>query len=165
MTRLNTGIFILLITGFAPFGVAQSAGTVEELKDCARMADQDARLACYDELGQRVLREEAADRKPTQEKMARQEAETASTVEIQPLPDELGRSKAVNYLGTITSCKKGGSGDWYFFFDNGQVWKQVNRRDLRLKDCKFDATISSDGFGYKMRIDGFERTIRVKRHR
>ncbi|MBT8081903.1 MAG: hypothetical protein KJO56_05735 [Gammaproteobacteria bacterium] len=165
MTRSNTAIFILLIAVFTCSGAAQPVDTVEELKVCARMTDKEARLACFDDLGDRVLREEPADQKPPQEKVAQAEAESATRSNAQPLPDELGRSTTAQYVGLITSCKKGGRGDWYFFFDNGQVWKEVNRRNLRFKECNFNATIMTDSFGYKMRIDGEERTIRVKRHR
>jgi len=165
MTRSNTAIFILLITVFASSGVAQSADTVEELKVCARMTDQDARFACFDNLGERVLREEPADNKPKQEKMARPEAVTATATNAQPLPDDFGSSKIIQYGGLITSCKKGHYGNWYFIFDNGQVWKEVNKRNLRFKECNFNATIAKDVFGYKMQIDGVEKTIRVTRNR
>ena len=165
MTRSNTAIFILLITVFTSYGVAQSVDAVEELKVFARMADQDARFACFDNLGKRVLREEPADNKPKQEKTAQPEAVTATATNAQPLPDDFGSSKSIQYSGLITSCKKGHSGNWYFIFDNGQVWKEVNRRNLRFKECNFNATITNDAFGYKMQIDGVERTIRVRRNR
>ena len=165
MTRSSTAIFILLITVYTSSGVAQSVDTVEELKVCARMTDQDARFACFDNLGERVLREEPADKKPTQEKMAQPEAVTATATNAQPLPDDLGRSKSIQYSGLITSCQKGQYGDWYFIFDNGQVWKEVNNRNLRFKECNFNATITKDVFGYKMQIDGVEKTIRIRRTR
>ena len=165
MTRSNTAIFILLTAVFTSPGVAQSVDTVEEIKVCAKMTDKDARFACFDNLGERVLREESADKKSTQEKMAQPEAETATATNAQPLPDDLGIAKNIQYVGLITSCKKGYYGDWYFIFDNGQVWKDVNNRDHRFKECNFNATITKDAFGHKMRIDGVEKTIRVKRNR
>ena len=165
MTRSNTAIFILLITVLTSSGVAQSVDTAEELKVCAGMTDQDARFACFDKLGERVLREEPADKKPTQEEMAQPEAVTATATNAQPLPDDFGRSKSVQYSGLITSCKKGHYGDWYFIFDNGQVWKEVNKRNRRFKECNFNATITNDGFGYKMHIHGVEKYLRVRRHR
>jgi len=165
MTRLNTAIFILLITVFTSSGVAQSVDTVEELKVCARMTDQDARFACFDNLGERVLRDEPTDKKQAQEKMAQPEAVTATATIAQPLPDDFGFSKSIQYSGLITSCEKGHYGNWYFIFDNGQVWKEVNKRNLRFKKCNFNATITKDAFGYKMQIDGVEKTIRVRRNR
>lgn len=165
MTQSNTAIFILLITVFASSGAAQSLDAAEELKVCARMTDEDARFACFDNLGERVLREESADREPAPEKMAQPEAITATATDVQPLPDDLGNPKNVQYGGLITSCKKGYYGNWFFFFDNGQVWKEVNNRNLRFKECNFIATITKDAFGYKMQIDGREKAIRVKRNR
>ena len=164
MTRSNTSIFILLITVFTSSGIAQSVDPVEELKACAKMTDRDARIACFDNLGERVLREESADKKPTQEEVAQPEAVTATASNVQPLPDDLGKSSGINYSGLITSCKKGYYGNWYFFFDNGQVWKEVNTRNLRFKECNFNATITKDAFGYKMQIDGVDKTIRVRRN-
>ncbi len=165
MTRSNKAIIILLITVFTSSGVAQTVDTVEELKVCAGMTDQDARFACFDKLGERVLREEPADKKPTQEKMAQPEAVTATATNTQPLPDDLGKSTGSKYSGLITSCKQGQYGDWYFFFDNGQVWKEVNKRNRRFKECNFNATITRDGFGYKMQIHGEEKYLRVRRYR
>jgi hypothetical protein len=166
MTRSNTAIFILLITVFTSSGIAQSVDPVEELKACAKMTDRNARFACFDNLGERVLREASADKKPTREKMAQPEAVTATATNAQPLPDDLGKSTgSIKYSGLITSCKKGHYGDWYFIFDNGQVWKEVNKRNRRFKECNFNATITRDGFGYKMQIHGVEKYLRVRRYR
>ena len=173
MTRSNTTIFILLITVFTSSGIAQSVDSVEELKACAKTTDRDARFACFDNLGERVLREESADKKPTREKAAQPEAVTATATNAQPQPDALGKSTfgddqasaSIQYSGLITSCKKGHYGYWYFIFDNGQVWKKANKRKLRFKECNFNATITKDVFGYKMQIDGVEKTIRVRRNR
>jgi hypothetical protein len=163
MNRANTAISILVIAMFTSSGFAQSVDPIEELKVCARVTDQDARLACFDKLGARVLGEEAADTRPTQEEKVQPEAVAEDESIVMPLPDELGRSKDVQYVGLITSCKKGHYGDWYFIFDNEQVWKDVNNRNLRFKECHFNATIRKYAFGYKMRIEGLDRDIRVTR--
>ena len=165
MTQSNTAIFILLITVITSASMAQSADPVEELKACARMTDRETRFACFDKLGERVLQEELADRKPTREKVAQPEAVTATATNVQPLPGDWGKPGSIQYGGLITSCKKGHYGNWYFIFDNGQVWKDVNKRNLRFKECNFNATITKDAFGYKMQIDGVEKTIRVRRNR
>ena len=173
MNRSKTAICTILIMVSTSSGVAQSADPIEELKACARMTDRDARFACLDNLGQRVLREESADEKPTREEVAQSEAVTTATeTNAQPPPDDLGvskfgdnqESKSIKYSGTITSCKQGHYGDWYFTFDNGQVWKEVVDRDLRFKECNFSVTITKDFFGHKMKIDAFEKPIRIKRY-
>lgn len=164
MTRLNTATFILVTAMLTSSSVAQSVGTVEELKVCARMTDQSARLECFDNLGERALGKEPADEKPAQEQQVEPEAVTETATDVEPLPDDFGSSKTAQYGGLITSCKRGHYGDWYFIFDNGQVWKEVNHRNLRFKECNFNATITKDAFGYKMQIDGMEKTIRVRRN-
>ena len=153
MTRPHKAILILLVAIYAAPGAAQSLDAVEELKACAAVTDKEARLACFDALGERVLSEEPANSEPPQ----------AAT--LQPIPEDFGRTQEVEYAVSITSCRQGGSGTWFFFLENGQVWKEANKRNLRLKECSFDATIRKDGFGYKMAIAEIDKTIRVKRHR
>lgn len=164
MTRPNTAIFILLIMGFPSAGAAQSVDPVEELKACARVTDQNARFACFDKLGERVLREEPTNIEPTREEIAQPEAVTGTAINAQPLPDDLGYTKEIEFSGLITSCKQSSSGTWYFTFDNGQVWKEANQRERRFKECNFDVTIKKDVFGYKMRIHELETSVRVRRH-
>ena len=168
MTRTNAAIFMLLTMVYTHAGIAQSADPIEELKACAEMTDRDARLACFDSLGQQALGEQPAASEPKREEVVQPEAAPVETAtSAQPLPDDLGVSepKAIEYSGMVTSCQKGHYGDWYFIFDNGQVWKEVNRRNHRFKECNFNVTIAKDTFGYKMRIDSLDKTMRVKRHR
>jgi len=170
MNRTNTVIFTLLIMVSTSSVVAQSADTIEELKACSKMTDREVRLACFDNLSERVLRGESADKKPTREELTQSGAvSTATATNIQPLPDDLGKlktteTKNTEYSGMVTSCKEGQLGDWYFFFDNGQVWKEVDGRRLYFKECNFDVTITKGLFGYKMKIDSIDKTIPVKRH-
>lgn len=166
MTRSNMAILILLGTMVVSPGAAQAVDAIAEIEACASIKDGDARLACFDELGERVRKQEPAQPvvdPPVQEAAA--ETESPGMTNAQPLPDELGKAETAQYVGLITSCRQGGSGTWYFFFDNGQVWKEVNKRNRRFKDCNSRVTITKDAFGYKMQIDGVKRTVRVQRHR
>ena len=174
MNRSKTAISIILLMVSTSSGVAQSADPIEELKACARMTDRDARFVCLDNLGERVLREESADEKPTREVVAQSEAVTTATeINAQPAANDRAVSKSeddqestnIIYSGTITSCRKGHFDDWYFTFDNGQVWKEMVRRKLRLKECNFSATITKDVFGHNMKVDAFEKAIRIKRYK
>jgi hypothetical protein len=56
-----------------------AADPVEALKVCAKMADRDARFACYDELGQRVLEEESAEEQNPLESVVEAAATTTAT--------------------------------------------------------------------------------------
>ena len=165
MTQAKSASLILLTWVFAGYGTAYSADTAEALRACAEMEDAEARLACFDKLGQQALREESTEEAPAPEKMAQPEAATQPEANVQPLPDDLSRSTNIEYVGLITSCRKGQYGDLYFVFENGQIWKKVSGRDPRIKECHFEATIKADTFGYKMRIDAIDGTFRVKRHR
>lgn len=173
MNRSIKAIITLLIMMSTSAGVAQSAGPIEELKACARLTDRDVRLACFDELGERVLREETAENKPARKEVTQSEAVSKKSEEnVQPLPDDLGISKigddqestSVKYSGMVQSCKKGHYGDWYFILDNGQVWKDVGDSRLYFKECNFNVTISEDFFGYKMSIESLDKTIPIRRH-
>jgi curved DNA-binding protein CbpA len=163
-----------------------AADPVEALKACAKMTDRGARFACYDELGQRVLEQESAEEQNPPESVVEAAATTTATAATAPtmateptgaasetpsLPDDLGgtsfEKKSENgrfeHKGLVTSCKKGGDDRWYFYFENGQVWRQSNRSRRRFKECHFFVTITRDAFGYKMQIDGDKGKIRVAR--
>ncbi len=149
---LTVALLAFLAAGCLIAGTAQADPT-EALKVCARLADKDARFACYDELGQRVL---AEDGKATPS-----------------LPDDIGGAEFEKQAhgqikedrGQVTSCQKGGDGRWYFYFDNGQVWKEANTGRNRFRNCDFLASVYRDGFGYKMRIEESGKRIRVTRLR
>jgi hypothetical protein len=159
----------LLGLGLLAGGPAWSAEPMADIKACAAVRDADSRLACFDELAERVQYEELA-------------ADSASAVVAEESGEESGEASLPKHLGgaefeeqsddfethhqgTITECQQGRDGRWYFVFSNGQVWRQSNLDRLRFKECNFLATISRDGFGYKMLIDvkGKQKQVRVSR--
>ena len=83
-----SGKRLLLATAFAAllsveaFAETAAQGTVEELKGCARMADQASRLACYEELGKRVLAAESVVEAPSVE------AGPVEATPVEPVPVE-----------------------------------------------------------------------------
>lgn len=173
-SRRTIPVFIFILSiAFIPATGVRAADAVEGLKLCAKMTDRDARLACYDDLGERLLAEESVDDMLFEsDDIQAEDAETKTATAVPPsLPDDLGRkafekeSDSPQNEGRVTSCKKGADNRWYFYFDNEQVWKESNTGRYRFKDCNFVATISRDGFGYKMRQEGKTRYIRVKRVR
>lgn len=171
MKSLIAKLSVLLALGplFGTAVYAQTGNTMEQLKDCARMADRDRRVACYEALGSRVLN--ADDSTPG----SISDSGDQETAETEPgrhaLPDDFGRDdpekrkqpEAIEHTGLITSCKKGYDRQWYFYFDNGQVWKQVDSRPIHFTRCEFTAIISKDRVGYKMQIEGKHKRIRIKR--
>jgi len=155
----------LLGLGLLAGGPAWSAESIADIKACAEVTDADARLACFDELAERVQHEELAVDPASA--VAAEEPEEGS------LPEHLGGADfeeqsdnfETHHQGMITECQKSRDGRWYFRFSNGQVWRQSNLDRRRFKECSFLATISRDGFGYKMVIEvqGKQKTIRVSR--
>ena len=65
----------------------------------------------------------------------------------------------------VVQCQQDRDGAWYFKFDNGQVWKQVDGTSRRFKDCDFPVVVSKDGFGYKMQVEGEGAKIRISRRK
>ncbi|NNE61213.1 MAG: hypothetical protein HKN35_09980, partial [Woeseia sp.] len=80
MTRLNRIFFTFFFVVSTSSVIAQSGDPLVELKACARITDRDARFVCFDELGERALREEVAENTAPLEKMGESEA----VVTVQP---------------------------------------------------------------------------------
>jgi len=143
---------------------ARPPDPVEQLKTCAKTADRDARIACYEALGRQVL--QAGANPATGAATATAEAAATPTMR-----DDLGGGQFSDKAepaddvnrGLLTSCKMGPTNRWYFYFDNGQVWKQVNNGRVHFDDCKRVATISKDWFGYTLEIEGRKGKIRIAR--
>lgn len=93
--------------------------------------------------------------------------------EVIPLSDDVGKttapdekSESPKYASKVTKCTENKqSGQYYFYFENGQVWKQSKYRKLRWRECEFDVTVEKSAFGYDMYIPEKDRTIRVSRIR
>jgi len=181
--RSKRAKFVLFLTlGLACISasIAQSTDYVDELKACAITTDREARFACYEDLGKRALEDEPAAEKSSAERMAQPEAVPAPVApetgtSAATLPDDLGGASFVEqessqsteeqYRGRLISCKKSKSDEWWFYFENGQVWKQVDSRRLRHRECNFMVTITKDGFGYRLQRDGEDTRVRVTRKR
>lgn len=106
-------------------------------------------------------------------------AESAATAmaetppEVLPLGDEIGKTGVQQdeaapqkYSARVTRCvEHKQSGQYYFYFDNGQLWKQSNYRKLRWRECEFDVIITKGMLGFDMYIPEKDRTVRVSRRR
>lgn len=148
---------------------------VDQLRDCARISNDADRSNCYEELGKSVLTDKAAAEAP--QKVAVDVPQASPPAEPEPeenkLPDSLGGGQFADKAGVkvetnrghVTSCKKASDRKWFYIFESGQVWKQVDSRKRRHKECDFMVTIVKDAFGYKMHIDGQDGKIRIDRRR
>lgn len=144
---------------------------IEKLISCTKVASDTARLACFDAVTAQV----SAQSETTQlsNEASPNSSETTNPESITPLPDDIGggefssgnEEQEKGYRGHVTDCQQAADRRWFYIFDNGQVWKQVDRRKRRHRDCDFFVTLTEDNFGYTMVIDGQDSKIRVDRRR
>ena len=159
---LSTCCVVGLLLSQQSLSVAAEDALVKKIGQCASTAEDQARLACFDAISLSMFKIPEA---------VKPEVATSSQ---QGLPENLGGVKfddnpvvKEGSQGLVTSCKKSSDRKWFFNFENGQVWKQVNadNRRYNYKDCNFQVTISKDGFGYVMQIEEQARKIRIKRYK
>ncbi len=189
---LRSAFVIAAITAvFSPASAADSAAIVGELKSCARIDARDARVACYEVLGKRAIQDETSTViMPSTVRQANttpnaavgsgtvSAAATASTPaapSAQPtMTDSMGGYQYAekssdhpdNDIYTrVIQCQQDMDKVWFFKFENGQVWKQVDRAARHFNDCDFPVVLSKDGFGYKMQIEGKGSKIRISRRK
>jgi hypothetical protein len=159
--------------------MAEQDALQDELHRCAELPADAERVKCYDALAARSpqpAQTGAADR-----------PEEPGPVEDSPVPpapvsepssaqgvaitDDVGReqldggedAEAAIYHARVTSCQKNSSGRVFFFFENGQIWKQTDYSRFRYRECNFDVVLSRDTFGYKMKIADQKASYRVSR--
>ena len=153
MPRTGTIIFILGTIALIASTMVHAQDS-SDMARCAELENADARLACYDEV---IGRSSSSPKEPN------------------PLTEEVGQEQLDSkdkpdqepgaFAGRVTDCRQDADDKWYFYFANGQVWKERNSGRQRFKDCDFEATITKDVFGYKMQIDGEGKKIRIGRVR
>jgi hypothetical protein len=146
-----------------------------ELQRCSSIEDTSARLACYDGLSGRHSAAPIAPSAKVDPSSVELSAVGASAVEqsannplADPSPEAVrgdtdDRYETVTIQGTVTKCRQDDNKKYYFYFENGQVWKQSDRKRLKFKDCDFNVTITKDFFGSKMQQEGEDRRIRITR--
>lgn len=144
---------VFLVGVMAVSGIAAADDTA--LAQCVSIDDAEQRLACYDEIAGRAS------------------GAGESTAPISPITQDYGAEQLSNdnpdrkveqpVLVKVTACRRDDRRRYYFYLENGQVWRQNDDDRLRFKDCNFNATIVRDGFGYKLQVEGQKRRTRVKR--
>ncbi len=211
-TRGVFGSLLMIAAGCAlSFAAAAASSVEEELKQCAALQDQAARLACYDGIVARmpgaepptpevtapvveqpseeavvVAAEQASDEAESIAADAEQVSVVAAAAEqasdeaaAAAAAEEAAAAKAANdeQLATlgqpgeqlevqarVVRCTRDSRRRYYYFYlENGQIWKQKSDRRLRYKECNFNVTITKDFFGYRMVPEGETGKIRIAR--
>ncbi len=160
IVRAQHTIFAGVVSCSAPLMSFAEDVIPDELRRCSLIDDASARVACYDKFSGRQA-----------------PAEISPGTSFEPSPqsslDDLGsealhrdgddKNEKLAVRATVTRCSKGVHDRYFFYLDNGQVWKQSKNSHLYFKDCEFTVTITKDFFGYKMQQDGEKRRIRILR--
>ncbi|MCI0517857.1 MAG: hypothetical protein L0Y45_08505 [Woeseiaceae bacterium] len=175
MKRISSSFVIGLAAVFSVSSgmSAESEDFAERLQACAKTADEVARIACYEGLGQEALAEGQSEPAVTVPSPA-ESADTAATaggavaasVPATSAPTNVpvaGESPPEEYRIAVSSCRVTNAGETYFLLQNGETWKRTGGQHLRASDCNFAATLTKDFFGYKMAVDDGGGTVRVKR--
>ena len=164
---------LLILTAGLTSLTAFAEQSKEQAKACVSIGDDAKRLACYDDWAATAFNSKVATTGEDSNSQVTIENENSAKTDSEPaasLPSTLGGGKfdktekvIESNRGKVVSCKQSYDKRWFFIFDNGQVWKQTDRRQRFFKDCDFFVTLTEDGFGYKMFIEGKKTKIRVKR--
>ena len=180
ITRGVFGSLPMIAAGCVLSLVAAAESSVEEdLKRCGALQDQAARIACYDGIVARLpdsepptpaVAETDTEAEHASETAAAEEVAAPASVNDERLAtlgaEQIGERKESERLeiqARVVGCKKDDFRNNFFYFENGQVWKQKSGRRLMDKDCDFNITITKDFFGYKMVREGETRHIRISR--
>lgn len=154
-TAFITTVFLFFAT--LPLAADQVS---DGLSRCRSENNAAARLACYDALSGRQASAPVASGKtgdpPTNESM-----DDLGSESVRPSGDP--KAEKLSIRATITRCRRGENKRYHFYFANGQVWTQSDRKRLNFDNCEFDITITKDFFGYKMQPDGDKSRIRITR--
>lgn len=172
-----------LIASFAVIvpnlGLASSQSDAElanELRRCAKIDGAKERTECLQSLAEKSLGDDVAAKRPSTVMPSRSDqVQGQQSVTATPPQDDQAQEKQPQdekvvivetmekpVTGVLTDCRKSYSGAYLFYFENGQIWKQVDSRRKRFKNCDRSVTIVRDSFGYKMLIDS-DDYVRVRR--
>lgn len=150
---------------------AQSDGhSPEDIAKCREFGDEQARLACYDRIGEAVS-EDKEPSEPSEDGAAKPETGIAEVEsgdsEYSELTEETGLPRSADANKpipvTISSCGEATNFKFYFYFDNGQVWRYIGGKKLRYRSCDGPAILVEDRLGFALQLNGDGAWLRVKR--
>jgi hypothetical protein len=162
---------MLSVAGTLPATAAgQSTDTAESLRACAQIADDAARVDCYEALGKEALAAENAAEPGAPEIPSGSTnagvAGLAGSADPGTAPTSVplkGDHPQQEYRIVVSSCRISNAGETHFNLVNGEIWKRTGGRAVRESECSFSATLRKDFFGYKMVVDEDKGSVRVKR--
>ncbi|MBB1352746.1 hypothetical protein [Pseudoalteromonas sp. SR45-5] len=149
----------LLVLLSAPTFAAQTEFNTQALQACSFIENDFNRLLCYDNTiaGKSLV-------KPSVTKTL------TTPTEVKKTADEFGleykksqTEKDAEIKAMVASVEEAAYGELIISLDNGQQWRQIGSDSMRLK--KNDTIVISRGVfnSFLLKIDGENRSIRVKR--
>lgn len=163
-------IFVGAVFLFAVLAARADESISDGLQRCRLIEGASARLACYDGLGRGqtpapIAASASADPSSVEQSAVEQPGnKSLADPGTETVRGDTGdKYETVTIRATVTKCRQGENKKYYFYFENGQVWKQSDRKRVKFKDCNFNVTITKDFFGSKMQQDGEDRRIRITR--
>lgn len=149
--------------------LASAVSAADGPEDCAAINDATARLACYDlSATRKATAEFAPEQPPVPEVPAAPAASELDKFGAEALPPTQAEKAAQNK--ELKAHIKGAFNEWkhgkIFELDNGQTWKAVTYDEVRDSKIPPDpaVTITKSVFGgYWMKLDGTDRSLRVRR--
>ncbi len=162
---------VLLLISFA-LSAEDSSVSMQQLQQCREYTDIEERLACFDNIGKQTSVAEAeADAEITNVAAAAviaAEVEPTTDAATQSLDssEDFGLPKNEEELDSIhanvSRCGVANDRKFYFYLDNGQVWRYIGGKRLRYKDCDSPAILKEDSMGYELKLEG-KGGLRVQR--
>lgn len=145
----------------------QSDSLPGDIAECRKIEEVSARTACYDRIDvPDATSPDSAGRADEAPDEAVAETEEQQSVH-KALTDDVGLAAPDDsvkpILVTVIRCEAGNYRNFYFHFDNGQIWKYIGGKKLRYKDCNTTADLVEDGFGFTLQMTGDRAKHRVKR--
>lgn len=147
---------------------------LENFAECAAIADNSARLSCYDRKmaesttvmaeAQKELDAIAADSFGlSEDQIAEKQAEAVPEAVL--ADGQIEKSNAKQIDSTISDVFTNNTGKLLFALDNGQIWKQSSIDQIRgTVRPGYKVTIRKSGFGgYKIKVHGLTGFTNVER--
>lgn len=152
-----------------PPAAAERAPALRKLTDCRQIADNVARLACYDLVAAEI---DTAQDKGDIVVVDREQAQAVRkqafgfTLPSLSLFDRDGKSEPLEAVTLkVESATRGADGKWVMRLEGGQIWRQIDTTEFsRLPKPGATVTIKSALMGsYKLSVAGSNVAVRVHR--
>jgi len=166
----RAGFGATLLVFAMPITAQHDDGPMRELEQCRELDGDDQRLSCYDRIGETPSVVAATTVKTETSPVV----DTTAAIDVQEqesqyaeLTDDIGLPKTADDMSivqaTISNCGQASNRMFYFYFENGQIWKYIGRKKLKIRDCDREAKIIEDGFGFALQMEGESGSLRIKR--